>query len=210
MIEVQTVQVGELSTNCYIVTDTETNSIAIVDPGAVSKKINKFVERYADNIQYILLTHAHFDHTAYTAYIQKNTKAGTVISKIDEPMLNDSIHNLAIPFSGKPIPEIKADITLNDNDTLPFGNTEIKFLLTAGHTKGSGCFLIENHLFTGDTLMRLSIGRTDLPTGDIHDMKNSLQRLAELTEDYKIYPGHGSLSHLQYEKMYNPYLNEVI
>ena len=207
MIEVQTIQVGEMETNCYIITDTETNDIAIVDPGAVSKKVRKFVERYTDNIRYILLTHAHFDHIAYTAYIQKNTHAKTVISEIDEQILNDSMKNLSVPFDGRPVPEIKADITLKDNDTLPFGNTEIRFLLTPGHTQGSGCFLIENHLFTGDTLMKWSMGRTDLPTGNIREIGSSLQRLAKLEQNYKVYPGHGGLSDLAYEKMYNPYLN---
>ncbi len=210
MIEVQMIQVGELDTNCYIVTDTETEDIAIVDPGDISKKIQKVAQRYAEKIKYILLTHGHFDHIAYAKYLQNTTNAKTVISKIDEPLLRDNMLNLAIPFDGRPVPEIQADITLQDNDTLPFGNTEIKFLLTPGHTKGSGCFMIENHLFTGDTLMKLSIGRTDFPNGDIGEMRNSLRRLVQLKQNYKVYPGHGNLSDMAYEKMYNPYLNSVI
>ena len=206
MIEVQKIPVGVLDTNCYIVTDTDTNEIAIVDPGAVSSKVRKFVDAHKENIKYILLTHGHFDHIAYVSYIQSQTNAKVVISKEDEPMLNDSMENLSLPFMGKDIPHIEADIIVNDNDTIPFGSGAFTFLSTPGHTTGSGCFLIENHIFTGDTLMKLSMGRTDFPNGSAVQMKNSLKRLCQLSDDYKVYPGHGALSDMKYEKMYNPYV----
>ena len=206
MIEVQKIPVGVLDTNCYLVTDVETNEIAIVDPGAVSSKVQTFVDSHKENIKYILLTHGHFDHIAYVNYIQSQTNAKVVISKEDEPMLKDSMENLSFPFMGRTITPIEADIIVKDNDTIPFGNGAFTFISTPGHTAGSGCFLIENHIFTGDTLMKLSMGRTDFPNGSAVQMKNSLKRLCQLSDDYKVYPGHGALSDMKYEKMYNPYV----
>ena len=87
------------------------------------------------------------------------------------------------------------------------GKTAIKYISTPGHTQGSGCFIDDNCIFTGDTLMKLSMGRTDLPTGDDDDMLKSLKRLYNLNENYTVYPGHGDSSTLEYEKKYNPYLN---
>ena len=113
-------------------------------------------------------------------------------------------------FFGKKLESVIPDILLEDGDTLNLGSSEIKFILTPGHSSGSGCYIVDEKIFTGDTLFRLSIGRTDLPTGSYREMVKSLKRLSELEGEYYIYPGHGEASMLSYEKNFNPYLKQVI
>ncbi|MEE1282233.1 MAG: MBL fold metallo-hydrolase [Acutalibacteraceae bacterium] len=206
MIKVKTTIAGALMVNCYIIEDVETGDIAIVDPGYTSTEIKKLLDEKSDKIKYILLTHGHFDHIGYVKKLTGLTNAKVVISKLEEPFLLDTRLNLLPPSFGKFISDIIADITLEDNDELMLGKTVIKYISTPGHTQGSGCFIIDNCIFTGDTIMKLSMGRTDLPTGNDDDMVKSLKRLYNLDENYTVYPGHGDSSTLEYEKKYNPYL----
>ncbi len=206
MITVQSVPVGALQVNCYMLKDSNTGFIAVVDPGDNCTALKKLVENEKENIKYILLTHGHFDHIGYAQALKEQTNAKLVISKADEPLLSDNNLNLSMAFFGTGVPKTVADITLEDNDTLMLGDSKVTFISTPGHTKGSGCYIIDNNIFTGDTLMRLSMGRTDFPTGSDDDMKASLKRLAALQENYNVYPGHGDYSTLNYEKNCNPYL----
>ncbi|MCI6007538.1 MBL fold metallo-hydrolase [Oscillospiraceae bacterium LCP25S3_E10] len=206
MITVQSVPVGALQVNCYMLKDSNTGFIAVVDPGDNCTALEKLVEHEKENIKYILLTHGHFDHIGYAQALKEQTNAKLVISKADEPLLSDNNLNLSMAFFGTGVPKTVADITLEDNDTLMLGDSKVTFISTPGHTKGSGCYIIDNNIFTGDTLMKLSMGRTDFPTGSDDDMKASLKRLAALQENYNVYPGHGDYSTLNYEKSCNPYL----
>lgn len=206
MITVQSVPVGALQVNCYMLKDSNTGFIAVVDPGDNCTALKKLVENEKENIKYIFLTHGHFDHIGYAQALKEQTNAKLVISKADEPLLSDNNLNLSMAFFGTGVPKTVADITLEDNDTLMLGDSKVTFISTPGHTKGSGCYIIDNNIFTGDTLMKLSMGRTDFPTGSDDDMKTSLKRLAALKENYNVYPGHGDYSTLNYEKSCNPYL----
>ena len=206
MITVQGVPVGALQVNCYMLKDSSTGFIAVVDPGDNCTALKKLVENEKENIKYILLTHGHFDHIGYAQALKEQTNAKLAISKADEPLLSDNNLNLSMAFFGTGVPKTVAEITLEDNDTLMLGDSRVTFISTPGHTKGSGCYIIDNNIFTGDTLMRLSMGRTDFPTGSDDDRMTSLKRLAALQENYNVYPGHGDYSTLNYEKSCNPYL----
>ncbi len=207
MIRIKTFPVGALQVNCYFVEDVESGSIAVIDPGDNSNAFDSFITENKENIKYILLTHGHFDHIGYANKLKELTNAQIAISSIEEPLLSDSNLNLSLMFFGKSLPTINADILLDNDSTLMLGNTEIKYISTSGHTAGSGCFIIGDSIFTGDTLMRLSMGRTDFPTSSINDMISSLNKLKSLDNSYKVYPGHGSASTLEYEKKNNPCLN---
>ncbi len=212
MINVETFPVGHLATNCYIVTDESTNRRAVVDPGYKNAELVKRIEALGkDTFDYILLTHGHFDHIWFAEEIKALTGAKIVISKEDEPFLSDGMLNLSSAFGFRPFdfPQIHADVTLNDGDTVNLGETKFSFMLTPGHTVGSGCYISfdQNVIFSGDTLFKLSMGRTDFATGDAVRMFDSLKRLGKLQGDFIVYPGHGESTTLEYERKNNPYVS---
>ena len=119
----------------------------------------------------------------------------------------DGALNLGKSFYS-PVEPFQPDITLREADTLPFGGESITVLHTPGHTSGSCVYCLGSILFTGDTLMRFSIGRTDFPTGNLAEMRASLSRLAAFEGEYLVYPGHGGPTTLQKERENNPYLGQ--
>ena len=112
----------------------------------------------------ILLTHGHWDHIAGVAEIQKKTGAKLYIDAEDELFLTDSALNLSVELTGRPLPPLKADVTVSDGDVIPLGSLRIHVLHTPGHTIGSCCYVVEGAIFSGDTLFKMSAGRTDFPT----------------------------------------------
>lgn len=210
MINVETFFVGHLATNCYIITDVNTSRRAIVDPGYKSAElVNRINELGADTFDSIFLTHGHFDHIWFAEEVKALTGAKVVISAKDAPFLSDGMLNLSAIFGFRSFPVISADLTLQDGDTFKLGETEFTFMNTPGHTIGSGCYIsfADNIIFSGDTLFKLSMGRTDFSTGSEIDMQNSLKRLAKLQGNFTVYPGHGDATTLDYERKNNPYVS---
>lgn len=188
-------------TNTYIVTDEETGEVAVVDP-SLSEEI--LFEKIKDKkVKYILITHGHYDHIGGVNYLKKKTGATVVIHKDEEEMLTDSKKNY-----GENIEPVYADILVEDGSKLQLGNAEFKVMHTPGHTKGGVCYIFDDDrvMFSGDTLFRLTAGRTDLYGGDARTELRSLARIAELEGDYKVYPGHDGSTTLDFERQYNRYL----
>ena len=211
MITIETFIVGHIATNCYIITDTATNRRAVVDPGYKSAELtNRIKELGTDTFDYILLTHGHFDHIWFASGIRELTGAKIVISEDDAPFLTDGSLNLSANFGLRNISDLSADVTLKDGDHLMLGNTCIKFIRTPGHTIGSGCYVSfeDKIVFSGDTLFKLSMGRTDFVTGNEAEIMKSLNRLASLEGDFDVLPGHGDKTTLDYERKNNPYVSE--
>lgn len=211
MITIETFIVGHIATNCYIITDTATNRRAVVDPGYKSAELtNRIKELGTDTFDYILLTHGHFDHIWFASGIRELTGAKIVISEDDAPFLTDGSLNLSANFGLRNISDLTADVTLKDGDHLMLGNTCIKFIRTPGHTIGSGCYVSfeDKIVFSGDTLFKLSMGRTDFVTGNEAEIMKSLNRLASLEGDFDVLPGHGDKTTLDYERKNNPYVSE--
>jgi len=195
---IKTLPVGMLETNCYIATDEDTKKCVIIDPGGDSTVILDYVESNKLTPVAVLLTHGHYDH---------HQALDAIIEETGVPVY---IHEDEVDRSGQPKLHM-----LSDTGNLSFyaegaeidvGNLSFKVIETPGHSLGSVTLICEDALFTGDTLFRGSIGRTDLEGGSEDVIMKSLKRLAELEGDYEVYPGHAESSTLSYERSFNGYM----
>lgn len=205
-MRISTHVVTDFFTNCYIVQDEGTGRTAIIDPGEFNETIKEQIDRIGNEyIDYILLTHCHIDHILGAKELHEYTGAPVVIHSADAAGLIDNNINCINFFSGSgSAPE--ADQTVNEGDRLSLGDLTIKVMHTPGHTIGSCCYIIDDTIFSGDTIFRMSCGRTDLPTGDDVKLMRSLGRIADMEGDYKIYSGHGEPTTLEFERKSNMYL----
>lgn len=206
-MEVKTLTLGELGTNCYIVTSAAGNA-ALIDPADDAQRILDMLSAENAELKMILLTHGHFDHTGAVADLKEQTGAKVYIHAKDECMLDDTIKNVAYlcpDYSYKPF---TADVLLSGGDIIRLDEVEFSVMSTPGHTAGSVVFFADNCIFAGDTIFEGSAGRTDFYSGDYIAQRNSLARLAALREDCLIYPGHGGTTTLKQEKQFNPFLGQ--
>lgn len=203
MIKVKHVVLGSLANNCYLLTDEKSGKSALIDCTEASDKMLEFIGNA--QIEYILLTHGHFDHIGGVAEIKEQYGAKVVIGKPDEDMLSSGRLSLA-SYSFIHQNNTQANITVEDGDTLTLGETVITVMATPGHTKGGVCYIADDVIFTGDTLFCGNCGRTDFPGGSYAEIRQSLKRLASLEKNYTVYPGHGEFSTLDFEKQNNPYM----
>ncbi len=208
-MNIKVMPLGMVQANCYIITNDQ-NEGAIIDPGGETERIINYLEQNEINPKMILLTHGHFDHIASVWDLIEKYDLPVYINENDAEMLkniNISLCNMStLYFNYKPGLEYNE---LKDNDIVKLGDLEFKLIHTPGHSKGSSCFIVENAIFTGDTLFCGDIGRTDLYGGDYATIKESLKKLSELEQDYVVYPGHGPSSSIEKEKATNPYMGQV-
>ena len=172
--------------------DTDTSKCVVIDPGCDGEGIYKKIAERNLTLEYILLTHGHFDHIMAAKLLKEKTCANIAIHAYDNEMLNDPMLSYAMQFAGSNYTCGNADILLTDGDVITSGSMKFTVLHTPGHTKGSCTFISEGSLFTGDTLFAGDVGRTDLYGGSEVVLSNSLKKLFMLEGDYKIYPGHGN------------------
>lgn len=198
---IKAIPAGIYDANCYIVMDEKTKDAVVLDPGGDGEMLERAIKDMGANVKSILLTHGHMDHVGGVEYLSDKLNVPFYISKIDEEYMEKdnyvfgSIRN--------------ANGYLEDGNDLSFGSLNIKVIATPGHTKGGLCFLIEEKLFTGDTLFQGSIGRTDFIGGSFPEIINSIKtKLLPLGDEIEVYPGHGPKSSIGYEKGYNMYLND--
>ncbi len=195
------------TTNTYIVTDEETGATAVVDPSLPEESLIEKLN--GKDVQYILLTHGHFDHFCGAKLVKETTGAKVVIHKDDEEMLHDiSKNEFQMNCEGYGFPEVDADILTEDGTEIMLGNTKITVMHTPGHSMGGVCYLFieDKVMFSGDTLFRLCAGRTDLYGGNGRQELRSLAKIGELEGDYKVYPGHEEDTTLDFEREYNRYI----
>ena len=190
----------DFSSNSYILT-ADNKSAVVIDPS--NRKTVEVLEQNGLVCEFVLLTHGHFDHVG--ACGELFAKGAHICCNEREKDLIFSKEYLSI-FGGVTVPQFEISRTFTDGEKLTFCGINFEVMETAGHTAGSCCYLTENCLFSGDTLLRGSIGRWDLPTGNYSQLVKSLQKLAALDGDYKIYSGHGEDTTLSREREYNPYL----
>ena len=203
MLKVHTLPLGAYQTNTYIVHDSEAKSCAIIDPGYEACTILKTVSDLGLTVDAILLTHGHFDHVGAVEEIVEETGCVLWCSESDWSQFPNPVTAYFYPIANCDFCEVQF---CEDGEIIHAGGLTFQVIATPGHTHGSVCYLCENAMFSGDTLFAGSCGRTDLPGGDGKFLRLSLEWLAELEENYWVYPGHGESTTLAEEKRYNPYM----
>ena len=199
MMKIETFPLGVYQANSYLISND--NQYLIVDPGSKPDFLINKIPLTA-NVLAILLTHGHFDHFAAAEDLAKHFKVDIYVHIDDEELLSDPQKNYSDHRN------VTCDHRVNafDKPYLQLGVFKINVFHTPGHSPGSVCYLIENHLFTGDLLFKNSIGRTDLYKGNSTDMSKSLKFICSLDGDISVYPGHGPLTNMRAEKALNPYI----
>ena len=194
---IKTIPVGQLETNCYVVTDEKTLDCAVIDPGDESNTILDYLEEHRLHCRAIFLTHGHYDHVGAVEAVAEETGATVYMSRLDDAEERRDPHfPFHLPDGGE---------YYGDGDSVEIAGLRFEVLGTPGHTPGGVTLRCGDALFTGDTLFRGSCGRTDLPGGDMDEELRSLRKICALEGDYEVYPGHMDPSSLARERLFNYY-----
>ena len=195
MLKLHTLTLGLYQTNTYIIHDEHSKTCCVIDPGYQANTILDKIAELGLTVEAILLTHGHFDHVGAVKDIVAETDCRVYLCS----------EELSMPrfiTSGS----LYHTHTYGEADVLALAGLTIHIKHTPGHTPGSVCLLVEDTMFSGDTLFAGSCGRTDLPGGDWNTIQASLKRLASIEADLQVFPGHGESTTLAQEKQYNPYM----
>ena len=202
-LEIKLLMVGSGYTNCYLVKNKDNNEGFIIDPGEDAYKIMGHINSMGMTPKAILLTHCHYDHILAVDELREKYNIKVYISKEDAKGIVDPKINLTLKH-GFPT-AVEPDVTLEDGEMLNIAGVDIKFILTPGHTPGSGCFYIKdkNLLFSGDTMFRASRGRTDFPGGSDEAIIKSIKtKLLTLPDNTYVCPGHMETTSIEQEKYF--------
>ena len=195
MLNMKHLALGAYQTNCYLVWDETSPTCVVIDPGYEPDTVLAEAKKLGKEIAAIFLTHGHFDHVGGVREIAAETGCRVYLCDAD----------LAMPPQMTAGPLYYTN-TYSEGSFVEEAGLSFKVLHTPGHTPGSVCLMCENALFSGDTLFWGSCGRTDLPGGSWATIRISLKRLADLSGDFDVYPGHGDATTLSFERKMNPYM----
>ena len=199
-MEIYSLSPYTFGSNCYVMIAQNSlgnNVAAVVDPSVDTFRITRLLEEKKAKLEFIVLTHGHFDHIASLDSLRDATGAPAFIHSEDAEMLCDGNKNAYAFFFGEDKHWRDAEGLLSDGELLTLGNETLKVISTPGHSKGSICLLGDGFLITGDTLFADNIGRCDLHGGNMMQMYASLSLLSELDGGLTIYPGHGETNKLE-------------
>ena len=209
MLVIRHVRVGAIAENTYLVGCSETGEAVIVDPGGETARVAALREPGGFRVTRIMLTHGHFDHALGAADAKELFGAPISIHPGDRELYQALQEQVAMFGFDDPGPAPQIDHFLEDGETFQVGKQQGRVLHTPGHTQGSCCFFFAEAkvLITGDTLFAGSIGRTDLPGGDLAQIVMSLrERVLKVGDDVQFYPGHGPGGLVGDERTVNPYV----
>jgi hydroxyacylglutathione hydrolase len=204
---VETLQLGPVGTNCFVVGDEVTGRAAVVDPGGDAPRVVAVLQRLGLTAEVIVLTHAHFDHVGGVRELRDATGAPVAIGESEAPLLAVAAERGASLF-GLTIPKPPApDRLLHDGELVILGGRPFRVVHTPGHSPGHICLLGDGIAFVGDVVFQGSIGRTDLPGGDHDALLRSIARyLLPLPDETVLYNGHGPATTIGRERRTNPFL----
>ncbi len=205
-LQLECLVLGEAATNCYLAKNRQTGALLIIDPGDEEGLIREKIAGMGGTPEAVLLTHGHYDHIGAAEAIRKDYDIPVCAIREEQEVLTDVEKNMTL-WHGDAY-TLQADRFFRDGEQVTLAGFSIRVLHTPGHTIGSACYYLpeESVLFSGDTLFRCSVGRTDFPTGSMTAMHRSIhEKLFELPEETKVYPGHEEMTGIRYEKRYNPY-----
>lgn len=201
----ESLEVGPIMANCYILGCEETKEAAVIDPGGDPERILQILNRLGLTVKLIINTHGHFDHVGANKQLKSATGAPILIHEGDAPMLSH-LRSSAASFGLSVEDSPTADQMPADGDTLTFGRITLKVIHVPGHSPGGIALQAEDSVFVGDTLFSGSIGRTDLPGGNFDDLIASVRtKLFTLPDDTQVLCGHGPATSIGREKRYNPF-----
>ena len=203
---IQTYVLGEVSTNCYLIYHDGSREAVVVDPADNGAYVQNKCRELNVKPAAVLLTHGHFDHILAVKDICRAFPCKVYTGREEDRLLQDSSLNLSGSMGSEQM-SVEADVLVKDGDMLSLIGFEWKVLETPGHTAGSVCYYVESEqvLLSGDTLFANSLGRTDLPTGDMGAILRSIkEKLLVLPEEVRVYPGHGEATTIGHEQKYNP------
>ena len=208
MVQVHTLVVGKLQTNCYILASK--GEALVVDPGDEPPRILRYVNDLKAKLKTIVATHTHFDHVLGVTELKTQTGAPFLIHKDDLEILETMQERVRMFFGLKVPAPPKVDSFLKESDSVKFGGETLKVLHTPGHSPGSISLVGDGFVITGDALFNQSIGRTDLPGGDFNTLINSIKsKLFALSDDTMVYPGHGPETSIGDERLANPFVGRM-
>lgn len=200
--------VGAFQENAYLVVDEPTGRAVFIDPGAEGERLLELLDRSGATLDAIWLTHAHVDHVGGIAALRRVHDAPVLLHPLDSEVYAAApavARAYGLPFEAPP----PVDGPLAEGQRLVLGSTEFDVLHMPGHAPGHVIFVAEREVFGGDLLFAGSVGRTDLPFSDPAAMAESLARVATLSADLTVHPGHGASTTIGRELRHNPFLTGV-
>lgn len=204
---IETLQVGPIGTNCYIVGDESTAVATVIDPGGSAPRVLSALKRLGLRVEAVVATHAHFDHVGGVAELVRATGAPFLIGERELPVLEAASESTMLYFGIHVDQPPSPDRLLRDGDTLEMGGGQFRVAHTPGHSPGHICLIGTEAAFVGDMVFFDSIGRADLPGGDFDTLMRSIARhLLALPDDTVLYTGHGPATTVGRERRSNPFL----
>ncbi len=204
-MQIETVPVGQLDTNCYLVFDEESREAMVIDPGDEPDRIRAIIDARKLQPIYIVFTHAHYDHVCAVRELKDRYQAKIVMHEAEARTYDETKKRcMAWGYEATDFP--RPDLIVKEDDSLQVGKACFRIIHTPGHTPGGICIYGEDLLFAGDTLFRGSVGRTDLPGGSTSDLLRSLVKLARLEPSTRVFCGHDEETTIGAEIRSNPFM----